>query len=289
MKLGLIDVGGGLRGAYAIGILEYCLENNIKFDCCIGVSAGSSNLINFLAGHKKRNYRNYFDYAFRKEYSGLGCLIKKKNFLNFDYIYRELINSDGIDPLNYEEFKNNPADFFVVAEEGISGKTKYFTKDDIKKDDYRVLAASCNIPVINRPVEIDGVIYFDGGFADPIPIQKAIDEGCDKIILILTRLRDVPRSPKRDNFFAKFLKIKYPKAAEKLSKRAENYNKSLEYVNELEKEGKVLILSPKDVYGLDTLTKDKEAMTKLYEDGKTDAIKITEWLKNVKKEENFNK
>ena len=133
--------------------------------------------------------------------------------------------------------------------------------------------------MINRPVEIDGVIYFDGGFADPIPIQKAIDEGCDKIILILTRLRDVPRSPTRDNFFAKFLKIKYPKAAEKLSKRAENYNKSLEYVKELEKEGKVLILSPKDVYGLDTLTKDKEAMMKLYEDGKNDAIKITEWLK----------
>ena len=76
MKLGLIDVGGGMRGTYAIGILEYCLENNINFDCCIGVSAGSTNLINFLAGQKERNFRNYFDYAFRKEYSGISTFFK---------------------------------------------------------------------------------------------------------------------------------------------------------------------------------------------------------------------
>lgn len=278
MKIGLIDVGGGMRGTYATGILDYCLENDINFDCCIGVSAGSTNLISFLAKQKGRNYRYYFDYAFRKEYSGIGCWLKNRNYVNLDYIYGILANSGGEDPVDYETLMKNPADFFVVAEECVSGKTKYFTKADIKKDDYRVLSASCNIPVINRPVEIDGVTYFDGGFADPVPIQKALDEGCDKVVLILTRLIDVPRSPKRDGIFAKFLKIKYPKAAERLADRARQYNESLEYAKKLQKEGKVLILAPKDVYGLDTLTRDRDAMMKLYENGKKDAEVISTWL-----------
>ena len=148
---------------------------------------------------------------------------------------------------------------------------------------YKVLSASCNIPVINRPVEIDGITYFDGGFADPLPIQKALDEGCDKVVVILTRLLDVPRSPKRDGVFAKFLKLKYPNAAEGLKNRAKNYNESIKQIKELEKIGKVLILSPKDVYGLDTLTRNKESMLKLYEDGKRDAVKISKWLDEIYK------
>ena len=283
MKIGLIDVGGGMRGTYATGILDFCLENNINFDCCIGLSAGSTNLISFLAGQKGRNYRYYFDYAFRKEYCGVKCWLKDRNYLNLNYIYGALANTGGEDPLDYEALMKNPAEFFVVAENSITGETKYFSKEDIKQDDYRILSASCNIPVLNRPVVIDGESYFDGGFADPVPIKKALKEGCDKIVLILTRLIDIPRSPTRDGIFAKFLKIKYPKAAERLKNRAKDYNESIEYAKELEKEGKVLILSPKDVYGLDTLTRDKDAMIKLYNDGKKDAEKIISWLENAKK------
>ncbi len=279
MKLGLIDVGGGMRGTYATGILEYCLEKKINFDCCIGVSAGSLNLINFIARQTDRNFRYYFNYAFRKEYSGIVSFIKTKSYLNLKYIYETLANSDGEDPLDYETFSKNPTDFFVVAEECVSGKTKYFTKKDVKQDDYRILSASCNIPIINRPVEIDGVRYYDGGFADPVPIKKALDEGCDKVVLILTRPVDIPRSPKRDRIFASLLKHKYPKAAERLANRADEYNRSIENAKKLQKEGKVLILSPSNVYGLDTLTRNKESMMKLYEDGKRAGKKILEWLK----------
>ena len=279
MKLGLIDVGGGMRGTYAIGILEFCLKNNINFDCCIGVSAGSTNLITFLAGQSERNFRYYFDYAFRKEYSGIGCLLKYKSYLNFKYIYETLANSNGEDPLDYEALIKNPTELFIVAEECETGKTKYFTKADIKQDDYRVLSASCNIPILNRPVEINGIKYYDGGFADPVPIQKALDEGCDKIVLILTRPVEIPRDAKRDNLFAKLLKCKYPQAAERLADRARQYNQSVELAKQFQEQGKVLILSPSNVYGLDTLTRNKESMMKLYEDGKEDAKKILDWLK----------
>ena len=170
-----------------------------------------------------------------------------------------------------------------MAEECVSGKTKYFTKKDIKQDDYRVLSASCNIPILNRPVEIDGVEYFDGGFADSVPIKKAFEEGCEKVVLILTRPINIPRSPKRDRIFAKILKYKYPKAAERLANRAKQYNELIELAKKLQEEGKVLILSPTNVYGLDTLTKNKEAMLKLYEDGKKDAKLILEWIKDTPK------
>lgn len=280
MKIGLIDVGGGMRGTYATGILDFCLENDINFDCCIGVSAGSLNLVNFISKQKGRNFRYYFDYAFRKEYSGIGCWLKTKSYLNLKYIYETLANSDGEDPLDYDSLMKNPTDFFVVAEECVSGRTKYFTKEDIKQDNYRVLSASCNIPIMNRPVEIDGIAYYDGGFADPVPVQKAFEEGCDKVVLILTRPVDIPRSSKRDEIFAKLLKHKYPKAAEGLANRALKYNNSVELAKKLQEQGKVLILSPSNVYGLDTLTRNKESMMKLYEDGKKDGKLILEWLKN---------
>ena len=282
MKIGLIDVGGGMRGTYAIGILDYCLEHNINFDCCIGVSAGSLNLINFLSKQKGRNYKYYFDYAFRKEYSGINCLLKEKSYLNLKYIYETLPNSKGENPLDYKALMENKADFIVVAEECISGKTKYFTKKDIKQDNYKVLSASCNIPILNRPVEIDGVIYYDGGFADPVPIKKALEEGCDKVILIVTRPIEKPRKPTRDKLFANILKLKYPKAAERLANRAQTYNESIELAKKLEKEGKLLILSPKNVYGLDTLTRNKESMEKLYQDGKKAGEKLENWINSFK-------
>lgn len=279
MKVGLIDVGGGMRGAYSTGILEYCLENEINFDCCIGVSAGSSNVMSFLAKQKQRNVRYYFKYAFRKEYTGIRCLLRTGSYLNLNYIYGELANTGGEDPLDYETLMKNPAEMFIVAEECVSGKTKYFTKKDISKDNYRILAASCNIPIINRPVKIDGIAYYDGGFADPVPIQKALEEGCDKVVLILTRPVNTLRSPTRDRIFASLLRLRFPNAARGLANRADNYNNSVKLAKELQEEGKVLILSPKDMYGMDTLTKNLESMKKLYEEGRKDAEKIKDWLK----------
>ena len=90
MKLGIIDVGGGMRGIYAAGVMDACLKNNIHFDCCIGVSAGSANMAFYLAGQQGRNYLFYHDYSFRKEYMGLGELIKHGSFLNLPYIYGTL-------------------------------------------------------------------------------------------------------------------------------------------------------------------------------------------------------
>ena len=101
MKTGVIDVGGGLRGVYAAGIFDYCLDENIQFDLCIGVSAGSANVTSYIAGQKKRNYAFYTEYPFRKEYMSLRNFLFKKSYLDLDYVYGTLSNADGENPLDY--------------------------------------------------------------------------------------------------------------------------------------------------------------------------------------------
>lgn len=278
MKTGIIDVGGGLRGIYAAGVMDCCMEHGLHFDCCIGVSAGSANMISYMAGQRGRNYRFYTEYAFRKEYMGAGNYLHGGGYINMDYIYGTLSHSDGEDPFDYEAFCRNPAQFFAVAAEAVSGRAKYFDKDDIAPDDYRVLCASCCIPGVNPPYEIDGVAYFDGALADPVPVQKALDEGCDRVVLLLTKPLDMPRESKKDLVIARTIRRRYPMAAHQLSKRAERYNAGVELAKHLQEAGKALIIAPDDITGVDTLTKNKDALCRLYDKGLHDGEQIAAWL-----------
>lgn len=278
MKTGVIDVGGGLRGVYAAGVFDYCLDAEIRFDLCIGVSAGSANVTSYLAGQKKRNYAFYTEYPFRKEYMSLSNLLFKKSYLDLDYIYRTLSNSDGENPLDYQALMKNPAEFLAVATEAASGKAKYFDKSDLHQDDYNVLKASSAIPFVCHPYQVDGVPYYDGALSDTIPIEKAFKCGCDKVVLILTKPKDLLRKPGKDAFLADRIQRKYPAAAEGLRGRAERYNRCVARAREYEARGQALIVAPDDTCGVDTLTKDRDALKRLYEKGYRDAKAIRTFL-----------
>lgn len=131
MKTGMIEVGGGFRGIYAAGVLDFCLDQQIAFDLGIGVSAGSANLASFAAGQKGRNYTFYTEYSFRKQYASLDNLIRKRSYFDMDYVYGTLSNHDGENPLNYPAIRDNPMDFLVVAIDAVTGQTRYFDKEDI--------------------------------------------------------------------------------------------------------------------------------------------------------------
>lgn len=124
-----------------------------------------------------------------------------------------------------------------------------------------------------------GIPYYDGALSDTIPIEKAFACGCDKAVLLLTKPRDVLRVPDKDRFFADRIRKKYPLAAERLRNRAEQYNKGVALAKEYEAEGRVLIIAPDDTCGMDTLTKDREAMKQFYEKGYKDARAIEEFLR----------
>ena len=274
----IIDVGGGFRAIFGAGVLDRCLEEGIAFDHCYGVSAGSANLTSFLAHQHGRNHTFYTQYAFRKEYASVNSFIHNHNFANLDYVYGTLSNHDGENSLDYEAFAANPAQFTVVACDARDGSTKYFTKDDMHYDDYDVLKASSAVPVACQPYVIDGVPYFDGGIADPVPVQKAIDDGCDRIVLVLTRPKDVIREQHKDVAPARILRRSHPEAAERLLERYTTYNTEVAVAKQYEAEGKVLILAPEELYGLSTLSKTYEGLERMYRAGYGQAGRIAEFL-----------
>ncbi len=278
-KTAIIDVGGGLRGVYAAGIFDYCLDKNICFDLCIGISAGSANVASYMAGQKMRNYAFFTEYPFRREYMSFSNLLLKKSYLDLDYIYGTLSNSDGENPLDYQAIMDNPAEFMAIATEAETGAAAYFDKSDLRQDDYCVLKASSAIPFVCHPYNVHGKAYYDGALSDTIPIQKAFDYGCEKIVLILTKPKDILRTSKKDEFLANRIWNKYPMAAERMCKRAERYNQGVALAKEYAKQGKVLIVAPDDTCGVDTLTKDKEALKHFYEKGYQDAKAIDTFIK----------
>lgn len=130
MKTGLIDVGGGLRGVYAAGVLDRCLDEGVRFDYGIGISAGSANLASFLAGQRGRNLRFFRDYSQRKAYMGLGNFLRGRGFLDLQYIYGTLSVSGGEDPLDYPRIAANPTEWYVAATEAETGKLLIVAPDD---------------------------------------------------------------------------------------------------------------------------------------------------------------
>lgn len=278
MKTGIVDVGGGLRGIYAAGVFDWCLDNQISFDLCIGVSAGSANVAAYLAKQRGRNYRFYTEYAFRKEYMGIGRFLRKRSFIDLDYIYGTLSNSDGEAPLDYPKVMESSSEMLVVATNAETGEVKYFDKGDMKQDCYDILKASSAIPFVCQPYSVEGIPYYDGALGDPIPIEKAFSLGCEKVVLVLTKPKDIIRTPQKDEKLAAGIKRKYPLAAEKLCKRAERYNEGVKLAKQYEKKGKLLILAPDDTCGLDTITRDPEAMKQMYGKGIRSAEQIKDFL-----------
>jgi predicted patatin/cPLA2 family phospholipase len=276
--IGVIDVGGGMRAAYGAGVFDWCMDNGIKFDYCVGISAGSANVVSYLAGQRGRNYVFYTEYDMRDECMGVKNFIKTRNFVDLEYAYGALSNEGGEYPLDFKAALTNPAQFKIVATDALTGKPHYFDKTDMKQNDYGAIKASSCVPAANQPYVIAGVPYYDGGISDPIPLEKCFEAGCDKVVLVLTRPKDYERDPKKDQVVSKLIGRKYPEAARAMSKRAITYNTELCLAKKYEEQGKVLIVAPDDIGEMKTLTRDPEAIDLLYRKGYADAAPIMAFL-----------
>ena len=278
MKIGIIDVGGGFRGIYACGVLDYCLDRNIRFDLGIGVSAGSANLASFIAGQRGRNFIFYTEYGLRKQYASVRNFIMKRSFIDMDYVYGTLSNHDGENPFDYDALQKNPTEFIVVATNAETGEAKYFDKRDIQQDDYDVFKASSSIPFVCKPYFVQGTPYYDGALGDPVPVEKAFASGCDRVVVLLTKPENVIRTPERDEKFAALIRKRYPNAAEKLRQRANRYNESVALAQKYARQGKALIVAPDDTCGVSTLSRKPADMKRLYEKGYADGEKIKSFM-----------
>ena len=282
--VGIMDVGGGLRGNYVSGIIDYLLDNSIDIEYCLGVSAGSANLITYIAGQRGRLKSFYEDYSFEKQYMSIGNYFKKGMYINLDYIYSEITNSTGKDPLDYEAIKNSSKSFNTLSTEAHTCTPHYFTKADLAQDDYTLLKACCAMPVAcSKPIKFNGGKYYDGGLSDPIPYKKAFADGCDKLIVCITLPIEYRKTP-MPAWLAKILLFRYPKVRDSIITMHNTYNNGIEELIELEKQGKVLIVYPRECFGVNTVTRDKEGMEKLYQLGYEDGKKIEEFIEKNKAE-----
>ena len=275
-KIGLVVEGGGMKCAYNAGILDAFLDHNITFDYCIGVSGGAGNVASFVAGQRGRNLRFFTDHIHSPKYFGIKSLLKTGNLFGLQYIYGELTNSTGEDPLDFAAIMKNLAEYEVVATNALTGEAEYFGKDDMKQGDYRPVMASSAIPAACRPVEINGIPYYDGGISDAIPVRRALDKGCDRLVVILSKQRDYVRKPQGMRFLYSSLCRKYPKIIEAIDQRHITYAKNQKDVFELEKEGRVFIFAPSGTVKVGTYSMDEETERKLYDMGMKDFAKQKE-------------
>ncbi len=272
--IGIVDVGGGLRGVYSSGVYDCFMDNGFKVDYGIGVSAGAANLITYFAGQRGRTLEFYRTYSQRREYMSFGNILKVGSLLNLEYFFDTISRLGGENPLDYEAFKKADIPFYAVATKVSDGEVTYFGNDSFSQDNYDVLKATCSLPVVAKPVKIGNEDYLDGGLSDPIPIEKAFADGCDKVILVLTKKRQDYLKPISITPLLQKSHLRNKTIAILALSVHLKCQKALRIAEEYEKQGKVIIIEPEDCFGMKTFTKDTELIMKLYESGYEDARKV---------------
>jgi len=266
--LGIIDVGGGMRGSFTAGIYDYLQDQGVQpFDYLLGVSAGSANLVSYLAGQRGRNLRFYTDYAFRRQYMSVGNLLRRGSYIDLDYVYTVLSGPGGEDPVDLAAFNANPARYEAVVTDAATGEPVYYDKAELAGGDFAPVKASCAVPGACRPYPVKGRPGFDGGVADPVPYRHALEMGCDRLVVLLTRPADFVRPPLSHPGLMRRMLRAWPNAFEALQRRYRRYNEDVAAVKELERQGKALLIAPADIAGMSTLTKDRAAVERLYHMG----------------------
>jgi len=266
--LGMIDVGGGMRCAYTAGIYDYLLDQDVQpFDYCLGVSAGSANMITYLAGQRGRNLRFYLNYAFRKEYMSMHNLLKTGSYVDLDYAYTTLSGPDGEDPADLNTFLASSAQYEAVVTDAFSGQPLYYGKESLAGGDYAVIKASCSVPGVCRPYPVEGRPGFDGGVSDPVPYRRALEQGCDRLVVLLTRPTGFRRPPLQNRQLMERKLRDWPNTIAALERRHIRYNEDVEAVQEMERQGKALLVGPADIEGMSTFRRNRQAVKRLYQMG----------------------
>lgn len=270
MKIGLVVEGGGMKCAYNAAILDAFLDHNITFAYCIGASGGSGNLASYLARQRGRNLRFFTEHIHNPGYFGLRSFLKTGDLFGLQYIYGTLTNSMGKDPLDFPTLKNNPAEYEVVVTNALTGKAEYFGKETMVQDDYRLIMASSAIPAACRPVELNDIPYFDGGLSDAIPVSRALEKGCDRLVVILSKMRDYVRKPQGMRFLYTMRCHQYPQIISLIDHRHVAYNQNLQEVFALERAGKAFVFAPSHSIHVGTYSMNEQLERDLYALGMED-------------------
>lgn len=265
---GLILEGGGMRGLYTSGVLDFFLEKNLEFKDCFGVSAGCINGMSYIAKQKKRAYDVSMNYLHDKRYASMYSLITTGNYFGYDFNLNVIPNE--LNPFDYETFKNSPTNFYAVVTNIVTGKAEYKKITDLKEDiDY--VWASGSLPLLAKKVKINDAYYLDGGISDFIPVGASIRNGNKKNVVILTQDPNYRKKLEPQQKLISIWYHRYPKLVKAMKTRHIRYNKRISRIKEEAKKGNLFVLQPQKPVQIKRLEKDSKVLQGLYEDGYQDA------------------
>ena len=259
----LILEGGTLRPIFSAGVMDALLDNNITFPYCIGVSAGITNGVSYISKQKGRNLEVETKYRNDNRYLSYRNFLRCKSIFGLDFVFDEIPNN--LIPFDMDTYRKYPGKVLVGVTNAHTGKTEYLNGKDLD-DKATMLRATCAIPLLFPVIKINGKEYYDGGLCDPIPIKKAIADGNTKHLIVLTQPKGYKKELSKKNILvAKLLNKKYPNLKTPLLNRHNHYNETVKFCEQLESEGKVLILRPE--YNLDSFEKDINKLKSSYDHG----------------------
>ena len=257
-----------MKGAYTSGVLDFFLEMEMEFSSCYGVSAGAANLCSFLSKQKRRGFRTLTEYMGNKKVCGWYSMITDGNIVNSKFTY-DLVPNYLI-PFDRETYSKYQGKAYAVVTNVETGEAEYLSMNNVE-DALLAVKASTALPLVFKIVTINGKKYLDGGLGDSIPIRKSILDGNKKNVIILTKEEGYIRKPSENLGLIKLRYMRYPKIYQVMKERHLAYNETMEYIEELEKQGKVFILQPKEKNDIHRLEKDEKKMEALYYQGYQDA------------------
>lgn len=275
MKVGLVLEGGAMRGMYTAGVLDTFLDNDIKVDGIIGTSAGVLFGVNYPSKQRGRVIRYNKKYCKDKRYMGLYSLLTTGNIINKDFSFYEV--PFKLDVFDDKTFNESGIDFYATISNIETGEAEYVKLDSILNQ-MEVLRATSSMPFVSKIVEIDGKKYLDGGVTDAIPVDKCKELGYDKIIVVLTRVKEY-RKKKSSDFLAKLVYGKYPKLIEAMNRKYQVYNDTIERIIDSENKKEIFVIRPSRLVDISRIEKDENKLEEMYNLGIEDSKKLMDDLK----------
>lgn len=267
-KLGMVLEGGGMRGVYTAGVLDFFMDQNFYPDGIAGVSAGACHATSYISKQRGRNYRVNTKYINDKEYLSLHSLLKTGSLFGMEFMFHRI--PEELDPYDYDAFNASKTEFIAVSTDVESGQGYYHIIRDAKEEiDY--IQASSSLPLLSKMVERNGRKLLDGGVADSIPIEYMRKRGYEKNIVVLTQCADYRKGKNNLIPIIRHNYKKYPKFVEAMENRHTRYNQTLDLLMQLEKEGSVFIIRPSKPVTISRIEKNVDKLQALYNEGYQDA------------------
>ena len=268
-KVAIVLEGGSFRGEFTAGVLDVLMENGVEVAACYGTSAGALNGLNYKSRQIGRVNRVNLAFCNDPRYMGTQSLMTTGSMVGYDFILNDV--QDRLDPFDNEAFFANPMEMYACATDIVFGTAAYLPVRDATLD-IDAVRASTSLPLVTKPVEIDGHLYLDGGTADSVPLEHVLeDAGFDRAIVVLTQDRSYQKSPYGLMGAARAVYAGYPYLLEAMESRHERYNEQREHIWEYERAGRALVLAPPVPVEVAHVEHDTEKLLNLYIQGRQEA------------------